>query len=151
MKKQSESRIGRVFRRIFNVRAWFDYDRMKGWTDYLLSGIKKMFVPQKQVATESFAEAVKRMQLTEDDLQIKENSLWRLSVVMLILSVFILIYAIYQLIAGTWIASVISLVVMMIGLALAFRYHFWYYQIKARKLGVSVQEWFHQGLLGEKL
>jgi intracellular multiplication protein IcmV len=124
---------------------------MKGWTNSLIDTIKKMFVPQKKEASESFESAVKRMQLTEEDLQLKEISLWRLSVLMLTMSVFIWIYAIYQFFEGTWIACVISLVVMMIGLALAYRYHFWYYQIKTRKLGVSFFEWFRQGLLGEKI
>ena len=38
----------------------------------------------------------------------------------------------------------------LIALVLAFRYHFWYFQMKQHKLGCTFNEWYRQGLLGEK-
>ncbi|HAU1881722.1 TPA: type IV secretion protein IcmV, partial [Legionella pneumophila] len=99
---------------------------------------------------ESFDEAVKKLKLNEADLIIKQKALFRLSVIMVIAALMLLIYTGYQLFYGSWKATIISLVVVMIALVLAFRYHFWYYQIKQRKLGCTVKEWYRQGLLGEK-
>ncbi|HAT7073822.1 TPA: type IV secretion protein IcmV [Legionella pneumophila] len=150
MKKKSGSRIVRVITRIINVRKWVDWDRMKSFTLYLVNGVKRLFVPQEPTHVESFDEAVKKLKLNEADLIIKQKALFRLSVIMVIAAFMLLIYTGYQLFYGSWKATIISLVVVMIALVLAFRYHFWYYQIKQRKLGCTVKEWYRQGLLGEK-
>lgn len=150
MKKKSGSRIGRVFRRIINIRAWFDWDRMKAFTLFLVTGFKRLFVPQKTVTVESFDKAVSKLKLSDADLLIKQNALLRLSIIMAVAAFMILIYTGYHLFYGSFKAALISLVVTMIALALAFRYHFWYFQIKERKLGCTIKEWYRQGLLGEK-
>ncbi len=150
MKKKSGSRIGRVFKRIINIRAWSDWDRMKAYTQYLVTGIKRLFVPQKHIESESFETAMTKMNLTDADLLIKQNALFRLSVIMSVAAILIFGYAGYQLFYGTFKAAFISLVVMTIALVLAYRYHFWYFQIKHRKLGCTFNEWYRQGILGEK-
>jgi intracellular multiplication protein IcmV len=148
MKKKS--RIVNLFSRIINIRRWFDWERMKAYTLYLGNGVSRLFVPQKQIQEESFDHAVKEFNLDDKNLLLKQKSLFRLSIIMVFLAFLILIYAGYQLFYGAIIAFIISLVVMMIALVLAFRYHFWYYQIKNRKLGCTFSEWYRQGLLGGK-
>ncbi|KTD01637.1 type IVB secretion system protein IcmV [Fluoribacter gormanii] len=148
MKKQS--RIGNLLRRIINVRRWFDWDRMRAFTLYLVNGFKRLFVPQKKVEGESFNDAVKLLNLTDESLLIKQKSLFRLSIVMLLAALLIMGYAAFQLFYGSIKAFLVSLVVTLIALVLAFRYHFWYYQIKNRKLGCTFNEWYRKGLLGER-
>ncbi|KTD79285.1 type IVB secretion system protein IcmV [Legionella waltersii] len=150
MKKKKGSRIVRILASIFNVRRWFDWDRMKFFTSYLVNGIKKFFVPQPQEQTESFEEAVGKLKLNEMDLLVKQKALYRLSVLMLVIAVIVFAYMGYQFIYGSFKATLVSFVIVLIALVLAFRYHFWYFQIKHRKLGCSIQEWYRQGLLGEK-
>jgi intracellular multiplication protein IcmV len=150
MKKKSDSRIASVFSRIINIRLWFDWERTKSFTVALKNGIKGLFVLNKNPKTESFDLAATKMNLTENDLLLKQTALFRLSIVMLTAAVMILVYAGFQLFHGSLKAFSVSLVVMMIALALAFRYHFWYFQIKHRKLGCTFREWYRQGLLGEK-
>ncbi|WP_347251534.1 type IVB secretion system protein IcmV [Legionella sp.] len=151
MKKQQGSRLITIFSRIFNVRAWIDFDRIKSFTVYLADGFRKMFVPQKLTGPgESFEEAMLRLNISEKELQDKKTALYRLSLLMCAASLFIFAYAIYHLVYGGYKAVIISLVVMLIALVLAFRYHFWYFQIKERKLGCTMQEWYRKGLLGEK-
>jgi intracellular multiplication protein IcmV len=55
----------------------------------------------------------------------------------------------YQLFYGSYQAAIVSFIILWIALVLAFRYHFWYFQIKNRKLGCTVYEWY-RGLLGDK-
>lgn len=151
MKKKSGSRIGRVLSRILNVRVWFDWERMKSFTLYLGNGIKRLFIPDNTaVSAQSFAKAQKEYNLTDADLVIQQNALFRLAVIMLIAALLILIYTGYLLFFGTLKAVLVSLAVMTIALVLAFRYHFWYFQIRKRKLGCTIKEWYSQGLLGEK-
>ncbi|MBL7480690.1 type IVB secretion system protein IcmV [Legionella bononiensis] len=150
MKKKSGTRIGSIFKRIINIRTWSDWDRMKAFTLYLLNGFKRLFVTQKEVEVESFDSAVNKLKLSDADLVIKQNALLRLSIVMLAAAFMIFIYTGYQLFYGSFKAAIVSLVVMLIALVLAFRYHFWYFQIKHKKLGCTIKEWYRQGILGEK-
>lgn len=150
MKKNSGSRITQVFKRIVNVRAWSDFDRMKAYTVYLGTGIKKMFVPQKNTKAESFTAALKRLNISEQDLKAKQAALYRLSVLMCAFAALILCYTLFHLYYGNFKAVLVSWIVMLLALVLAFRYHFWYFQIKERKLGCSLKEWYRRGFLGDK-
>lgn len=150
MKKKSGSRVGKVFKRVINIRYWADWDRVNSLSSSLLRGIKRLFVPSSTTATETFDEALARMNITESDLSLKQKALLRLSIVMVAVAGLVLIYTGYQLFYGSFKAVLVSLVVMLVALVLAFRYHFWYFQIKQRKLGCTYQEWYKQGLLGEK-
>lgn len=152
MKKQKKSRIAGLMRSVFNIRSWIDYDRLRSFTSYLMVGIKRMFVPQKvdnPDAGKKFDEMVERMNLSEESLQTKARSLYRLALIMGSVAGLIFAYALYHLVLGNWKATIISLVVTAIALVLAFRYHFWYFQIRQRKLGCSLHEWYREGLLGE--
>ncbi|WED42441.1 type IVB secretion system protein IcmV [Legionella cardiaca] len=151
MKIKKGTRLKGIIKRILNVRAWVDFDRVKAFTIYIATGFQKMFVPQSKTKQgESFDEAVARMNLSEEDLRAKQSSLYRLSILMCVAAVCIFIYALYHLFYGTYRASIVSIVLLLIALVLAFRYHFWYFQIKERKLGCSFNEWYRQGLKGDK-
>lgn len=148
--KKKQSKIITLISSIINVRAWFDWERVKSFTTYLSNGIKRLFVPQENNEVESFNEAATKLHISDADLLAKQKALFRLSLVMLVAACLIFGYAGYQLFYGSFKAVYVSLVVTLIALALAFRYHFWYFQIKTRKLGCTFNEWFRQGLLGEK-
>lgn len=151
MKNKSGSRIGRLLARIIKVREWTDWERMKEFTLYLWTGIKKFFVPQSNSAdTESFAAAKKRLNLTENDLLMRQKGLLRTSMLMAFFALLLFLYAMYHLYYFNIKGSILSFVVMAIAIVLAFRYHFWYFQIKERKLGCSVHEWFRKGIMGDK-
>ena len=150
MKKNAGSRVGAVITRIFNVRAWFDWDRVKSFTLFLMDGLKRLFIVQEHVQSDSFNEVQKQFKLTDADLLLKQKALWRLSMIMLTVAFLIFSYAMYHFMFGALRAGMVSLVVMMIALVLAFRYHFWYFQIKKQKLGCTFKEWYRQGFLGEK-
>ncbi|CEK11710.1 type IVB secretion system protein IcmV [Legionella hackeliae] len=151
MKIKKSTRLASILKRIFNVRAWIDFDRVRAFTAYLVAGFQKMFIPQQQTGQgESFEAAIARMNLSEQDLQAKQSALYRLSLLMSAAAVCIFGYAVYHLFYGTYRALIVSLVLVLVALVLAFRYHFWYFQIKERKLGCSISEWYREGLKGDK-
>ncbi len=139
--KKGFSRIGKGFLKVIQINYWLDWARVKAGTSYLKQSVVTLFTPQKEIKAESFKVAVKTFQLNEAELLIKQKALFRLSIMMLCAAVLIFSYAIYQLLYGSIHATLISLVVMGIALVLAFRYHFWYFQIKNHKLGCTFQEW----------
>ena len=106
-------------------------------------------VPASMAKSESFKHAVDTFKITEEDLEIKQKALMRLSILMLLMAFIIGIYAGYLLYHGAIRAGIVSLVVMGIAVVLAFRYHFWYFQIKKRKLGCTFTEWL-KALRGDK-
>jgi intracellular multiplication protein IcmV len=150
MKNKSGSRLGRFFGRIVKPREWGDTSRLMTFTQYIGQLFKTLFIPQKQAGGETFEAATSRLQLTEEALLARQNALYRWSLAMCGCAFLIFIYAIYHLIFGTLHAFILSLVIMCIALTMAFRYHFWFFQLKQRKLGCTLKEWFKQGLLGEK-
>ncbi|WP_133127530.1 type IVB secretion system protein IcmV [Legionella nagasakiensis] len=150
MKKKSGSRIGKIVRSIFNVRGWADWDRVKGWTSYILLGIKRLFVPQHRDSRVPFEVIQAQFNLTNSQLLAKQKALFRLCLLMILFAVLLLSYSIYLLVLGHILAFALSLIVTLIALVLAFRYHFWYFQIRERKLGCSLREWLRQGIMGDK-
>ena len=150
MKKSHYSRIARVLTSAVDVRRWFDYDRTKAFTLYLKEVFGRLFVPKAPGVSESFSDALKEYGINKEALKKKQTGLFRLSILMCVIALGFLGYSIYLANYGTWYAAILSLVVMMIALVLAFRYHFWFFQIKKHKLGCTFQEWFRQGLMGEK-
>ena len=147
---KQQSRTINIITRIINIRKWFDWDRVKSYTLYLGNGVNRLFIPEKNAKTEVFDEEVKKLSISEESLLAKQKSLFRLSMIMLVAAILIFSYAGYQLFYGSIKGFLISLIVTLVALVLAFRYHFWYFQIKHRKLGCTFDEWFKQGLLGEK-
>lgn len=148
MKNKSGSRVGRLFKNVFRVRSWVDLDRIRQGTRYIVGVCSTYFVPQSKTASESFTDAMVRLKLTDQDLLIRQKGLLRLVISMLSAAMLLFIYFLYNLYYARFAAVLMSCVVMLLALVLAFRYHFWYFQIKEQKLGCTLKEWFWQGLMG---
>ncbi|HVT61954.1 MAG TPA: type IVB secretion system protein IcmV [Legionellaceae bacterium] len=142
---EKPSRTKRLLKWFFNPRAWSDWDRSKGIARFFLNMIERFFVIRKKTETnpETFENAMARFNLDEKALQAKALGLKRLSYSLLIVSLCLLLYVFYQLFYGSLRGVLISVVEVGIALVLAFRYHFWYFQIKQRKLGCTIQEWLN--------
>lgn len=150
MKKKSGSASYRVLSRIFAIKEWFDWARLKSFNIAFKTTLLNLLVLKKNTHSESFNTAVKKLDLTDEDLLLKQKSLLNLSRLMLFVALVILLYTGYQLFYGSYSAAIVSFIIMLLAVTFAFRYHFWYFQIKQKKLGCTFHEWFRQGLLGEK-
>lgn len=127
-----------------------DWDRIKAGGQFIESGAKKLFVPDPSRPVETFDEAQHRMKLTETDLASRARALYRLSIMMACLAIFLFVYFFYHIFYGTWHAAFLTFALTLLALAISFRYHFWYFQIKSRKLGCTFREWYRQGLMGDQ-
>ena len=150
MKKKSRSKIRTFLKNIFKIRYWSDWTRIKTFMTYLANGVKSLFVLQKPKNSESFEQAKKRLNLTDKALLERQYGLLRVSIILVVFAFLMLIYSLYLLFSLHIMSGLLSLVVMSLALILAFRYHFWYFQIRNCKLGCSIKEWYRQGLLGYK-
>lgn len=126
----------------FNPSAWLGISELKGYNQVYKDAIKNTFVVPKPRRRESFKEAMKRQGLTEEKLQAIDKQYLITSFVFLMLGVLTFFISFYYLIHHGSIAGwILCLAVMALFLAQAFRYHFWHFQIKHRKLGCTFAEW----------
>lgn len=139
--------LKRVRRIKGSVRKWVDYDRLSDNATGLKKVFLKLIVPAAPKHHESFESAVVRLKLTPADIQKRMSSLKRLLVLMLVIAATIFIYTIYNLIKAHWIAVILSFILFILTLVVAFRYHFWHFQLQQRKLGATFREWLFFGLL----
>lgn len=127
----------------FNPRAWLNYDALKQQTRLVYDIGRDVLTPETAPARkETFEEALVRLNLTEDDIkETSENYLFYsvlflgCSLVVFAASFVMLFY--YNTISG-WL---IALAITALLLTQAFRFNFWHFQIKYRKLGCTFEEW----------
>jgi len=149
-KNKKPSMFARLFHKAFNYKAWIDWDRSKSISLYFFNSIKKLLIPQKinKENIKSFDEVMAEMKVTEESVAKNKKNLQLMYRVMLFLAFIFYAYAMYQVLYGGTLGVLISLSVMLVCLALAFRYNFWYFQISKRKLGCSLKYWFMSTFMG---
>lgn len=126
-----------------NVKAWMGWDIIKASSRYVWILGKSLFVPQKAEHNETFQEALARLNLTEADLQERHKEFLRLFLVYGAIGIAITAYSFFLFYTLSFAGGILALVVAALAFAMAFRFHFWLFQIKHRKLGCSVREWWH--------
>lgn len=142
------SRTGKILKPLVDVPRWMDLPRLAKNGTMLVDIVKQLLVPQKAKITETFEDAMVRLQLSPTDIAQRAKEFKRLLFIFLAIFIVLLSYTIYLFLLGSIRPGLVSLVLVFIVLAQVFRYHFWLFQIKQRKLGCTLREWFWQGLLG---
>lgn len=128
----------------FRVSSWFGYDSVKSSTQSVLQIARSLFQPQQAETNETFEEALKRLNITEADLNERRKEFTRLMFIYLIAATAVFLYCLYIVIVHkNIIGFFMGLAITVYALTLAFRYHFWIYQIKNKKLGCTIREWFN--------
>tara|TARA_Y100000588_G_scaffold238859_1_gene252595 strand:- start:106 stop:564 length:459 start_codon:yes stop_codon:yes gene_type:complete len=149
MKKKPFNRTATLLGKIFDVKAWFDWGRVKASTVFIKHGFSRLVSNKNQEQQASFEAAKKKWGLSEEELESKQKALYRLSLLMGIFSLLLLAYSFYHFFYGQLLAFSLSLIVTGISLVLTFRYHYWQYLIKQRKLKAPFNEWYNKSVKGD--
>ncbi len=146
--KKAGGKIGRFF----NIRQWVGSEQLGEPLHYVKRVVKQAFVipEQKKDEKEDFSLLVDKLGLTADQIRKKKNAFLRLCILFLFLAVLVIVYAFTHLSFGHYRVFFPSFVLFFVCLSFAFRYHFWYVQIKIQRLGCSFQEWCDYVLPGRK-
>lgn len=126
----------------FNPKASLGYDTIKRQARLIVDIGKDTFIPVKPERQETFEEAMQRLNLTEDDIKSSEENYLIYSLIFVALGAiafsasFILLFY-YNTLSG----FLMGLGATALLLTQAFRFHFWHFQIKYRKLGCTFEEW----------
>lgn len=143
-------RIGKAVKPLVNFPLWMGYQTLKDTTRSLVALIKGLFIPRKAKYKESFAEAMQRLNLSDADIK-HQQKVFRISLaVFLIIALVVFSYTVYLLLEGSFRGGALGFALTLLSLTVCFRYHFWLFQMKQRRLGCTLREWLRQGLLGVK-
>lgn len=131
--------------KVIDVRVdkWVSVDYLKETTGHIKSILDDVLIPKRARYSETFDEALNRLSLTEKDLIQQEKDFTRLFYFFVVLSTVIIIYGLYLAITGSFISALIAFCLSLYSFAQAFRFHFWLFQLKRRKLGCTLKEWFN--------
>jgi intracellular multiplication protein IcmV len=134
--------IFKVTRKTFvNPAEWFGFGIFINQLNTTWEMVKGLFTAQRPARVETFAEAVKRLRLTEQDLAATYRNYLIFTGVFLLLGFATIGFGVYLLLAHTVFGAILSLPTAGLFFVNAFRYHFWAFQIKHRKLGCTFAEW----------
>jgi intracellular multiplication protein IcmV len=128
----------------FDPKAWVDYETVKTSNKTIWDSIKGLFVPVQTGNKETFVEAMARFGLKESDIELTQKNYFMISIVLAGLGLIATIFAFYLLFAvKSFQGWLLSMAVIALLLSQAFKYNFWAFQIKHRKLGCTFDEWIN--------
>lgn len=126
----------------FNPRAWLDVDGVRTSTRNLWVIIRDLFVQPTPTRRETFSEAKKRLNLTDAELKNIGQRYQLFSYMFLLLGITVLVFSFYLFIYHFTISGfILGVVTALLFFGQAFRYNFYYFQIKHKKLGCTFKEW----------
>lgn len=145
--------IKKVFKRTVNIPGWIGYKQLAEDTKNIVETIKNTFTvasPNLEAQQETFDDALQRLKLTPKDVQQRIKFLTFFSIFWMVIALGVLGYGIYLADTGTWYSFVACIAITLVCLVQAFRYNFWLFQIKQRRLGCTFRDWLNGSITGEK-
>lgn len=134
-------RIGRGLKSLVDFPRWMGWLQIKDSAKELRNLAKVVMSPEAAKHRETFDEAVKRLGLTDKDIQQQvARHLW-MFFIFISMTVLLLTYSIYLLITQRYQGFLLGTFVGVLASSFAFREHFYYFQIKTRRLGCTFQDW----------
>ena len=135
--------VFKVNRKTFlDPAAWLGYSTVKDSILTTWNLMRSQFIVPEPTITETFDQAMTRLNLTEEDIVDRKNQYYFYAAIFLGLAFISFIFAFILLFRErTFAGFCLGLAVTALFSSQAFRYHFWYFQIKQRRLGCTFEEW----------
>ncbi|MES2212946.1 MAG: type IVB secretion system protein IcmV [Pseudomonadota bacterium] len=148
-KRAKKSVTRKVLGSIIDVRVdrWISLDFLKSHTSQVYGIAKSLFQRQKNSnplllnQSEDFETAQRRLGLSDEDLTRRQREFFRLSCIYASFGIALLFYALYMAFQIAIGAMILSICLACYAFSHAFSFHFWYFQVKQRKLGCTFQDW----------
>ncbi len=126
--------VKRSFKSLVDVRKWIAWDDMKTGGKSVVGMAKDLFARPESAGPETFTEATERLQLTDKDLIQRMRTYLHLTIIYLLMAAALSAYMIYAIVTSHWLTTFMCLILAALLTAYAFRSHFWYTQIKQKKI-----------------
>lgn len=131
----------KVIGKQFNVKQWVGYGQLKQNAQRLYRDGKVIFTKPQQLPAETFEEAKHRLQLSDQDLLERYKTCKMYFNFFIIFAFALLFYTLYLMYMHSYLGAILSLAITFLLGVQAFKYNFWMFQIKNKKLGCSFDEW----------
>lgn len=143
--------IKKITKPFVDVPKWIGYRQLVKSNRSITALLRKFFIPEQARTQESFVAALQRLNLKEADLIQRRREFTRLMWIWIFLFFVAISYSLYLLLAHALRGFFPSLAMVFIILTQIFRYHFWIFQIKQRRLGCNFRDWLSSCfMLGKK-
>ncbi len=131
------------FKTFINPLAWIGAKELKTTNKIIRDTLKESFAIPKPERIEEFDQAMERQNMSEADLIKMDRQYLINTAIFLGLGIFSFFAGFYYLIHyKTLSGMLLCFATAMLFLSQAFRFHFWHFQIKHRKLGCTFKEWW---------
>ena len=135
--------IKKIIKPFVDVPKWIGYRQLVKSNRSITTLLKKFFIPEQAHSQESFAAALQRLNLKESDLIQRRQEFTRLMWIWIFLFFVVIIYSVYLLMGHSLRGFFPSLAISFVILTQIFRYHFWIFQIKQRRLECNFRDWLN--------
>lgn len=125
----------------FYPSAWLDIESIKNNNIAIWTVLRNLFKKDQPVRTETFEQAMKRQELTEADVNKVEKDYRIYVFIFVVCGLLVFAYSCYLLVNLMLAGWLLALAAAALFFAQAFRYDFWAFQIKQRRLGCTFAEW----------
>lgn len=133
-----------------NPTGWLDYGTLVERNKTIWSSLKGLFIIPESTRKETFEEAMVRLNLTEEDVKSTEANYRVFALIFFILGLLVFFYSFYLVFAhGTLTGFLLGVSASGVFFSQAFKYDFWSFQMRRRKLGATFEEW-KNSLLSDK-
>jgi len=132
-------------------KKWIGYDQLRSDSHSLGKICKSVLNRSKdETKKESFEQAIKRLDLKEEDIKKRIKSAKELVMIFLGLGALLILYTIYQWTAGHFVNGFICFILSLLTFVYSFREHFNLFQMRQRRLGCTYAEWIKSTFKGSK-
>ena len=129
------------FKRFIDVGSWLGVEEIKRNTGNLKDLATSLFTVDKPERKESFEEAMRRYNLKNSDIEERKEQFFRVAMLYLFIFFCMLLYALYLYLHGLYRPTFMALAFACVLFSMFFREHFWYTQLKHKRLGFTFTEW----------
>lgn len=126
----------------FKIGQWLDYDTVKGGASYFFYLFKSFFQLRNTGYEETFEEAKDRLQLSDNEIELQSKNYLLVSVIFFLAFLSLFCYTAYLVYNKNRLSAALSGAITIYALSFSIRHHFWYFQLRQKKLGCTLSEWF---------
>lgn len=126
-----------------NVPAWMGAKHLRRGADDIVVMSRDLFtIKQRPVREETFEQAALRFNLSETDILKRQQAFGRLAAIYLCAVFCLGVYLVYLWHRHAWSSVIMTFMLMLVVSSFAFKEHFWYVQMRHRRLGLTMKDWF---------
>lgn len=131
----------RFFRKHLDFPKWMGLKDVFSRMKLIPALYANLTAVKKETYKETYEEAVVRLSLSQEEINKKKNQYLMASSIYVLFGLLSLVYAVSFLKTVKWYGCFLATMVAIIFFAHAFQTHFWYTQMRKKKLGINFREW----------